>query len=490
MIKNELKFLLKHTSIYGLGTVVGQAVSFLLLPLYTRYLTPADYGIMALVNATMGLIGVVVGLGINNAMSRFYFDFDDPKDRNKVISTVYIITFFIAIFFSPLFYLSSNILSSLLFHSDKYNLLFFIASISLLLGMIVNVCVDYMRIIAASTKYVIISFVRMFLIIGLNIWFIVILKTGVIGIFYSSLIGVSIFVIVLSIDLLKKIGIGFSFKLAREMISYSFPLIFSNIFRVIVNESDKYFINYFFSPFETGIFSLAQKIGISLHTLVTSPFLQTYLPRRFEIMNQEDAKHTYAKVSLYFFLGISTIGLVLSVFSPEIIQIMTVSDYYTASKYIPFIICSVIIFGMKYHFQIGIMIKKQTKLIAYINGISSAVNIILNCFLIERFGIWGAVITVNISYAIITILDYFWSQKIYRIDYDFRQMAKILCLTSITYFLSTLVIMDSIVESILIKTGIVALYFCSLFFTGIIDRREAMPFLVLFRDKFKIPVKN
>ena len=177
MIKNELKFLLKHTSVYGIGTVVRQAVSFLLLPVYTRYLTPADYGVMALVNATMGIIGIVVSVGINNAMSRFYFDFEAEEDKKTVISTVYTIVISVGVVFFPVFYLSSQILSKIVFHSPHFARLFLIASTALLLGMLVNVCLDYMRIVAASTKFITISLLRMFIIIGLNIFFIVFMKT-------------------------------------------------------------------------------------------------------------------------------------------------------------------------------------------------------------------------------------------------------------------------------------------------------------------------
>ena len=477
MIKNELKFLLKHTSIYGIGTVVGQAVSFFLLPVYTRYLTPNDYGIMALVNATMEIIGMVVGLGINNAMSRFYFDFDTEEEKKKVISTVYIIGVLIGIVFFPVFYFCAGIISKFVLGSDQFTTLFLIAFAALLFGILVNICFDYMRIVAASTKYVTISLIRMFVIISLNIYFIAVVKTGVIGIFYSSLIGASMFSIPLSVDLLRKVGLGFSFTVAKEMIKYSFPLIFSNVFRVIVNESDKYFINYFFSPFETGIFSLAQKVGSSIHVLITSPFLQTYLPRRFELMKRDNAKSIYADISLSYLLIISTVGLALSIFSPEIIHIMTTSQYFEASKYIPFIVLSLIIFGMKYHFQIGIMIEKRTKFIAYINGVSCIVNVALNWILIRTYGIWGAIIAINISYAVITILDYFISQRMYPIRYEFCKMAKIIALISLSYYVSTVATSESILISFTIKAAIFASYIVLLFLAGVIKLHDFIPIL-------------
>ena len=483
----ELKFLIRHTSVYGIGSIASQAISFLLLPVYTRYLTPEDYGIMALVNATMGILGIVISLGINNATSRFYFDFTADDDKKRVISTVYIIGITLGAIFFPVFYFGSTILSRIVFHSDQFSKLFLIASTALLLGIVVNISFEYMRIMAASGKFVTISLVKMLIVILLNIYFIVVAGTGVIGIFYSSLITASIFSIILSIDLLKKVGISFSITLARKMIGYSFPLIFSNIFRVMVNESDKYFINYFFSPFETGIFSIAQKIASSIHVLITSPFLQTYLPRRFELMKREDAKSLYADISFSYLLAISSIGLALSMFSREIIHLMTTSQYYDAAKYIPFMVLSLIIFGMKYHFQIGIMIEKKTKYIAYINGISSIVNIGLNWVLIRLYGIWGAIIAINVSYAVITILDYFISQKMYPIKYNFSKMARVIVLVCVAYYCSSLVAFNSIVMSLAMKFIIFLGYLSMLFLTNTVKLDQ---FLTLLMTNFKPQIQR
>lgn len=472
MIKNELKFLLKHTSIYGIGTVVGQAVGFILLPVYTRYLTPADYGVMALVNATMGIIGIVVGLGMNNAISRFYYEFDNDGKRKLVVSTIYFIGLGMGILMAPVFYVLSGYLSIVVFKSTAYQKLFLVSSIALLFGIITNICMEYLRVIAASTKYVSISLIRMVVVISFNIFFIVFEKTGVIGIFYSSLISGIIFSSLLSFYLLSKIGLNFSLSLSIEMIKYSFPLIFSNIFRVIVNESDKYFVNYFFSPAETGIFSLAQKIASSIHTLVTSPFIQTYIPRRFEIMKREDAKETYASISIYYLLVVSSIGLALAVFSHEIITVMTTTQYYASSKFIPFMILSLIIFGMKYHFQIGIMIEKKTKIIAYINAISCFINIALNWLLIRHWGIWGAILSVNIAYATITVLDYVFSQKMYPIKYDFKMMSKLLTVVGIVYYISTLLNQTNLLLGIFLKSGLLFMYMISLILLGIVKRSQ------------------
>ena len=448
----ELKFLLKHSSIYGLGSVLGQAISFLLLPLYTRYLTPADYGVMALVDVARGLIGLVISLGLVNALARFYYEYEEDKERNLVISSAYWVVFAVILVSLPVVWYLSSILSGILFHTIEYTRIFQVALLSLLFGLLVDLGMDYMRVRAQSVKFVQITLARMVLVVSCNIYFIVYLQTGVIGIFYSSLLASVIFSVFLTGMVLHKTGFSFSLAHAAEMIHYSFPLIFSNIFRVIVNESDKLFINYFFSPFETGIYSIAQKVGSSLHVLLTSPFLQAYLPRRFQIMKEPDAKEEYANILDYYLLAICTAGTLLTVFSREIIIIMTSGEYFAAAAYIPAIVLSMIVFGMKYHFEIGIVIEKKTKYIAYINGFSCAVNVGLNWLLIRHFGIMGAIISVNVSYLITTLLNLFVTLHIYPIRFHYARMVRLFTVCMIAYVFSLAVPHDSLLVALALKS--------------------------------------
>jgi len=469
MANRELKFLLKHSSIYGIGTIVGQAVGFLLLPLYTRYLTPADYGVATLIDITMGLAGVAVGSGIANAMPRFYYDRQDAEEKNLVISTLYTIIGLFGIAVTVSLLACSGLLSNMLFHSNAYRIHFRVATMSLACGFFVDTGLLYLRVKNESIKTVVVSLTSLLLLIVFNIYFIVYAGKGLLGIFYSLLINRVIFACIITIPIISKIGIHFSKKLASNMIKFSFPLMFSNLFRMGVNESDKYFINFFFSPFETGIYTIANKIGTSIHILITSPFLQSFSPRRFEIMHQEDAKEHYALILNYYLLIIGTAGLCLSVFSSEIIRIMTTDKFYQASQYIPLIILAWIIFGMRYHFETGILIHKKTKYIAYINGFTAIVSLLLNYLFIPKFKIWGALIALNISQTMTSGFFYLVAQRLYPIRYNMVFILK-LAIVSVSFALvSLLVSADNILISFILKIGIIFLYYISIRLIGLIE---------------------
>ena len=466
----ELKFLLKHSSVYGFGIVIGHFISFLLLPLYTRYLTPADYGVMALVDLVRWVIGLIISLGVIDSIARFYYEYQDLKTRNTVISSAYWITVVLIIVSYPILHYISPFLSSLVFHTMEYSKIFYIALLALLFGLLTDIGISYLRIRALSVKYVKINLVRMVFTIICNIFFVVYLETGIIGIFYANLLSSIVFSLFLALIVLKETGFGFSIHISKEMICFSFPLIFSSISRGIVNESDKLFINYFFSPIETGLYTIAQKFGTAIHSLITSPFLQAYLPRRFEIMKNAEAKQEYSKILTYYSIAICSIGLLVSMFSTEILLVMTTEQYHDAAKFIPAIVLSMIIFGFKYHFDIGMVIEKKTKYIAYINITSMLVNISLNWLLIKRFGIVGAIVSMNCSYLTTDLLSLFFSQKLFPIPFDYIRIFLIFGFSLFIFTLSFLISIDNLIISISLKVLLYVLFIILLLVSRIIPQ--------------------
>ncbi len=469
MLTKEIKSLFKHSSIYGIGTIAGQAIGFILLPLYTRYLTPSDYGIATIIEITMALVGITVGAGILNSMARFYHEYDEEISKKCVVSTMYWIVAGISIISFLAILFSSIFLSNYLFSDTRYASLFNINAGSLALGFLVDTALLYLMIKNQSLLYVTISIATLIAHIVFNIWFIVFMELGLKGVFYSTLITRVILTVIVSLPILLKVGIGFSWQLAINMFKFSFPMIFSSLFRLMANESDKYFINYFFSPFETGIYAIANKIGTAVHILVTTPFLRSYNPKRFEIMKQVNANQSYASILNYYLLIIVTAGFILSVFSNEIIRLMTTENYFKAANYIPLIVTAWIIFGTRYHFETGILITNKTKYFAYINGFTAIFSVSLNYFLIGYYKIWGALLALNISQFLTTLLFYKISHNLYPIKYDFVFITKLAGLGFSFYAVANLIEHEIIFVSFALKSIVVAFYFISLRIFGLLD---------------------
>ena len=458
MISKEIKFLLTHSSIYGLGTIVSQLVAFLMLPIYTRYLTPKDYGVLELINITTGIVGIVVTIGIARALSRFYYEFNDIKDQNRVVSTTYITYASIALC-CVLFLLSlTDYFANIILDSGVYSYYFKITFINLVLGGLIDIGLMYLRIIKKPFIFISITISRLIMLISLNIVFIVFLKKGVLGIFYSTLITRIIYSSLITISILWKTRLQYSFILSIDMLKFSLPLIPATLFNTLINQSDKYFIRYFFTIADTGIYSLARKLGNTIHLLLTMPFITAYMPRRFEIMKKADAKLIYAKVFKYSIALSVFVGLAISILVPEILVLMTTPEFYAAGKYVPLIVFSMIIFAFRYHFEFGIMWSKKTKYYAYINFFTAIFNLLVNIILIPKYGLWGGVWSSVIVLTVHSFITYFVSNKLYPIDYEFNSVFKLFLIAILFYFISLFINTQNLVLNCAIKSMMVIIF--------------------------------
>ena len=276
-LSKELQFLLKHSSIYGVGNILSRAVSFLLLPLYTRYLTLQDYGMLELIDVTTNMMGIVIGVGISQAMSQFYHEGSGEKDRNRVVSTIYIIIAAISGTSLVLAGTQANLLAEWVLDSATYGHYFVVAFGSLLCGIVIDAGQIYLRLLYKSAMYVSISIASLVVGVFLNVLFVVYLDYGVLGVLYGNLFTKVLLAVPLTGIILFRVGFSFDWSLAKQMLRYSLFLLPAEITHVVVNYSDRYFIKHYVSIADAGLYGLANKIGTSIHYLVTSPFIMTFL---------------------------------------------------------------------------------------------------------------------------------------------------------------------------------------------------------------------
>jgi len=432
-VTSELKVISKHSSIYGLSNILNRVVSFILLPVYTHYLTPADYGLMDLIYFTTAFIGMVLEMGINSAVSRFYFESNDQKKRNIVVSSAFygfgigstlIVLAFIAV---------SQPLTELIFKEDTYTNLMIIALSALALEIYIQAAYTYIRVRQRSHVLMFVSVARLIMQLSLNILFIVYYEMGVLGILLGTLISNGVLVTFLLPYVLRETGIKFSWSKLKEMIKFGLPLIPSNLMGYIVNVSDRYFLNSFTNLSMTGIYTLGYRFGILVNEFVTSPFGQIWMPRRFEYCQKEDSERIFARIFTYFCLASFFVGLGIATLTKDVIQIISDEAYWDAYMVVPLIILSYIIASFQMHFNIGILIKKKTKYIMYINIVTAISNLILNYFLIREYHIWGAAYATIISFALKTTLFYIIGNRLIKIAIEWARIIKIVAVAGLMY---------------------------------------------------------
>lgn len=430
---SQLLRLSKHSITYGLGVAVSQAVAFFLLPVYTRYLTPADYGGLEIFQTTLSILSIIFVMGLTSALFRSYFNYDDEEKRKTVVGTTFLfLTGTSFLLFLILMALAGDF-SALLFGSVEYAFYFRVIFLTLFFDVGIVVAFSVFRAREESKKYAIFALIRFLMAAGLNILFVVVLHKGVLGILWGGLIAAFSLYSILLRSIIKNAKLSFSIAELKEMLSFGLPLVPASLAAWIMTVGDRYFLQFLSTPTELGLYSLGYKFGFIIQGLIVGPFSLAWPPFLLSIAKEKEAKEVYSSVLTYFVLVGMAVALALSVLSQEILIVVTTPSFYTAYKVIPLIGLSYVLYGCYFVFHAGIWLERKTKYLALIVGAGAAVNLGLNYLLIPSYGMMGAAVATAISYLMLPIGSYFVSHRYYPIKYEWGRVAKIFLAAVLVY---------------------------------------------------------
>jgi len=468
----EIKLLSKHSSIYGLSNILNRIVSFILLPLYLHYLTPSDYAIKELLVYTIAFVEIVLDMGINAALGRFYFDSDDQKDRNLVVATALYGFGLGSTVLILLTLLGSRPLTVLIFKDPQYTELMILALAGLGVDMYIKVAYNYMRVRMRSLTLTIVSVVRLAMQLGLNIMFIVGYGMGVEGILWSTLISNVVLVAFLMPYVIRETGFRYSWPKLKEMIIFGLPLIPSSFMAYIVNVSDRFFVNNMHGLQMTGLYTLGYRFGVLINEFVAAPFAQIWTPRRFEMYEKGEAEKIFAKIFSYFCLAMFFVGLGISVTIKDVIQFISEESYWEAWKVVPMLTLTYIIASFPMHFNIGIMMKKKTTYMMYINVSTALLNLVLNYYMIRPWGMWGAVYATLICFIVKNILTYYASSRLVTLVVEWSRLFKMTAVALALYWPINMIDLGHPITNAAVKSVACLSYPLVLYVIGFYEKDE------------------
>ena len=426
---DKIKYTFKHTAIYSLGNLGAKVMGLILLPLYTSYLTTAEYGKLALLEITSQFAVAVIGLNLASGMMRWAAQEKDGAKYKTIIFTTYVSVFLLIVAFNFIVFPFSRNFSELFFdHQDFYQyfqILWFWTSFEILNQVTTNL----IRIRDKSMLFITLFLSKLLIILVLNIYFIVSLGMGVKGIIMSQLIGNALYFLATLPFILKNINFKFNFKIQKEITKYSFPLVFSTISMMILTMSDRYMIKFLLdSDSEVGIYTLGYKIASVINLFLIQSFQMGFVPIAYKMFDKEGAQRYFSKLTTYFAFFLILFALFITLFSKEVIIIFSPSnkDFWIAYAIVPLIAFIFFLRGMNLMVSLGLHYVKKTKYNARIVMTAALFNVGLNFMLVPAMGIYGAALSTMISTALMLGLFYIFSQKFYPINYEKTRLLKIL----------------------------------------------------------------
>ena len=412
-IQSKKKQLIKNTGIIGIGTILSKLFTFLLLPLYTAYLTTSEYGYIDLLQTIANLLIPILSLELYCAVFRFIIEEKDEKARNKIIGT----SFFINAGVVVLFLLVIAVLT--VFFNFKNPVVFSVYFVSL---MIFTSLQSTIRGYGNNKFFSIVSFFNTALALILNIVFIIVLKYNALSILYAFSISntLAIIIILIRMPLLKAIKLAnYDKKIANKMIKYSLPLIPNEISWWVANTSDRLIISKVIGLSANGIYAVANKIPV-IYTALFGIFNTAWVEavsRGIEDDNSEEFINDMYKKCFKLF-SCMCIGIICTM--SVLFNILIGKDY--IDSYIHIYILMIAIFFNSLSSLIGSILTgyKETKIIGGTTIIGAVVNLIINILLIKCMGLYAASLSTLISYIVIFIARNIRVNKIIKLEYPIK----------------------------------------------------------------------
>jgi len=410
----------RSTLIYFIGNIVEKGLAFLLIPLYTHYLSTYEYGILTIIQSIIAIMIILFSLSLKGAASRFHFDGKEYY-RQFHYGNIFLLVSIFSFFGSLILWTLKDIVFRLVGSIPVYPYIYFIIVISY--GNIIFSLYQLMlQMEYKAIEFVKNNLIKFISISFLSIYFVVVLNKKAEGVFLSYTIVLLIYVFYIFFKLIRQnIKFNINKKLTKKNLSYSIYLVPHNLAGILNNFLDRFYISNMINLSNAGIYALAGQFfgvlslfAVTLNTSLTPNILKAYKEKNYFYLKN------VANIVIVFMTIIATI---LSLYSPEIISLIAPKEYENAKAIIPILSFYAVV--QMYYFMTSKVLfyeKKATKFVAVATIISLLLNFIFNYFFIKLWGIKGAAIATLLSIVIVNYIVIFIANRYIKVGFEHKKI--------------------------------------------------------------------
>jgi len=381
-----------HAATYAVGNIARRLVGFVMLPIYTRFLTPADYGVIGLLTFALALSEPIFGARLARAIPKFYFEAADAHGRRTVIWGAIGLTGVVSAASMVLLMLFRGLGSQLLFGDHKYALALGLFSVNLLAQPIETTGMMYVRLKERSRLFLGISMTKLLLQVALNLLLVVYWKEGVVGAVLSGIIAS----VAIGVGLVGYVAVqetpAFDRHTTWGMVQFCAPLWLAGLAGLYIGSSGAMYLRIFDSLSDVGRLELAIKFATVVSALIWMPFFQHWEPISYRIYKEPDAPRKFQVA----FVGIATLmfvaGLAISIFAQPVTRLMAAKSFYPAAAIVPVLTLAFILNSLRSFFNFSFLVTGHTKVQSYCLNVPAIIITVAYVVLIPLFALQGAAV--------------------------------------------------------------------------------------------------
>ena len=419
----------KEAAVYGLSSIVGRFLNFLLVPFYTNYLAKAEFGIQSNIYAYIAFAFVLYGYGMDSAYMRFVVS-ADPADKKQTLSIPYFSLLVTSVFFASIIHFFA-VEISVLIGAEGYSELIQYSGWILCFDTLVIVPFAYLRMSNRAKTFAALRILNIVINVVLTIVMLVVLKMKLEAIFIANLAASAATAMILAWIVLPQLTVRLSSGLFKDMLKFGFPYIPAGLAGIAIQVIDRPIVKALTDNDTLGVYSANYRLGV-LMMLVVGMFDYAWRPFFLTHANEPDAPKLFSKVFTYLVTLLMFVFVTGSLFVGDVVRIKMFGGYFINPKYweglsiVPIVLFAYVFTGAYVNFIVGVYLEKKTKYIPYATGAGAVVNVVANLILIPRFGIAGAATATLLSYLVMAVGIYFPSQRFYHVDYEWGKLLRVL----------------------------------------------------------------
>ncbi|MDP8219413.1 MAG: oligosaccharide flippase family protein [Candidatus Theseobacter exili] len=477
-MKKQYKKLIAHTGVYSIGTIAEQALFLILVPLYTRYLNPVDFGILALMNITILVLTKAISGPVTIALGRYYYKPDFIEKQKILLMNLLILIIAKTAFLVVLYLIFSKYLANMLLGKTEYLYLVKVYAFILLLDPLSVFSLFFIRLLEKAKFYVAVSLSNIILSCALIVFLIIKMDLGILAVVYGKIFSLTLSIIMCLPVVLRLTSFKIDLSVLVEPLKFGYPQILSVYSNLIFRLGDRIILRIYQSVASVGLYSIGHKIASLTRILIVIPLRNSLKPIILKKENDPESLRKFlANCATYFLLLGSFFVLGLSLFSRELVVFITGrEEYWSCWKVVPLLSLAFLFNGLGTFAQWGMVMKNKPYHLSGTMLMACIINICLNFLMIPRYGIIGAANATLIAYIFWWLARIYFSAKLYDLRFQNGRIAHILSVGLVIYLMSLFLVecysIGNIFEIMTVKLGCLLSYPLLIFVTGFFKMEE------------------
>ncbi len=467
---SKVKQLAKETAIYGVSSIVGRFLNWLLVPLYTKKLVEvADYGVVTNLYAWTALLIILLTYGMETSFFRYAGK--DGNDSEKVYGTSLTALFSSSALFAIAMVFFRNNVASFLGYEELGHIIGMMAT---LVAMDAFLCMPFarFRIEKRPIKFAVLKFINVFINIGVNLFLILLcpyllsknpdaawlsfydFDKQIDYIIIANFLSSAAMMLLLAPDYLR-VKWGFDRQLFTKMFKYAFPILIVGIAGVINQSGDKILYPFLvenkdLAQVDLGIYGANYKVAIIMVMFIQA-FRFAFEPFVFSQNGGKKDKKTYADVMKYFVIFCMLIFLSVTLYI-DIVKLLISPKYYVGLKVVPIVLFAHFFFGIFFNLSLWYKLTDRTQYGAYMALSGAAITLLINIIFVPHYGYMASAWANLICYTFMMLICYMLMQKFYPIKYDLKKIALYIGAGLLIFFIKKTIEFDTQILNYLFST--------------------------------------